>query len=148
MRDVDHPKSPDIQFYEEIIAVTIPGIDAIEADPFESPSGDSGVPVLGVHHLPVAGSHFREEGKDGVPEEPPLAHPFPVFRADEAVPHGVVTFAVDDWVEESGEESRVHLVVAGHDGCDIDSIFFCFLIAGDNRCTDSLVLFMVNGDDT
>lgn len=145
---IDHAESPDVEFYQQVVAIAVLRVDIIETDSLQRPCGYCGEAVLGVHHLPVAGGHLGEEGEDGVTEEAPCAHALPVDGADQAVAHGVVALAVDDRVEELREECRVHLVVAGHHGGDLDAVGEGGPVAGDDRCTDTAVLRVADGDNS
>lgn len=145
--DVAHAEPADIEPDHDVVAVAVAGVDVVKADAFERPGGDGGVAVLGVHHLPVAGRDLGEEGEDGVADEPPGAHALPERRGEEAVADGVVAPAVDDGVEEHGEDLGVHLVVACHDCRDLDAVGEGCLVPGDDGGADTPVLFMVEGGD-
>lgn len=45
------------------------------------------------------------------------------------------------------EEGRVHLVVAGHDGGDVNTVFECSLVPGDDGGPDTTVLLVADRDD-
>ena len=130
---IDHPEPPDVELYQQVVAIAVFWVDIIQTYSLQRPCGYCGESVLGVHHLPVAGGHLGEEGEDGVAEEPPCAHALPVDGADQAVAHGVVALAVDDRVEEFREEYGVHLVVAGHHSGDLDAVGEGGLVAGYDR---------------
>jgi len=146
--DVAHAEPADVEPDHDVVAVAVAGIDVVKADAFERPGGDGGVAVLRVHHLPVAGRDLGEESEDGVADEPPGAHALAVRGGEEAVADGVVAPAVDDGVEEHGEDLGVHLVVACHDCRHLDAVGEGCLVPGDDGGADTLVDVVADGDDS
>ena len=102
VRNVNHTKTHHVELNENVVAIPVPRIDVVQADMLERTFRDGGIPVLRVHHLPVAAGNLREHGKDGVPGKTPPAHPFPEIGVNQAVSHGIVTLVANDGTEKIG----------------------------------------------
>ena len=103
---------------------------------------DRRVAGLRVGDVPVAGRDLRQQREHGVAEVAVARDQLPRAAREEAVRLRVVDLAAGDRAGDRLQVGRVHLVVAGHDAGDVDSVLERPAVAGQDRGADALVLLV------
>jgi hypothetical protein len=97
---------------------------------------------LRVGDVPVAGGDLRQQREHRVAEVARAGNQLPGAPCEEPVRLRVVDLAPCHRGGDRLEVARVHLVVAGHDGRDVDPIRERTPVPGQDRGADSLVPFV------